>query len=90
MVTVANGQNGPVRHGCGVKIFEVPGHIENTPSPDRAKAEIVRNPAIRLGGALCQGDGTDNRPGQGEAPQEGHLQNHLVRCSRRISSFADT
>lgn len=79
MVAIANGQNRPVRHGSGIKILEVPGHIEDTPGPNGAEAKVIRNPAVCLGGALGQGDGADDGPGQGETAQEGHLQNHLVR-----------
>lgn len=74
MVAIANGQNRPVRHGSGIKILEVPGHIEDTPGPNGAEAKVIRNPAVCLGGALGQGDGADDGPGQGETAQEGNAE----------------
>lgn len=78
MITVADREQRPIRHRRSIKIFEVPGHIENTPFPNSTKAEIISNPAVCLGGALGKGDGADNRTGQGETTQERHLKNHLV------------
>lgn len=78
MVTVADGEQRPIRHGGGIKIFEIPGHIEDTPCPDRTKAQVVRDPAVSLGGTLSKGNTADDRPGQAEASQERHLEHHLV------------
>lgn len=78
MVAIPNREQRTVRHGGSIKIFEISGHIKNTPCPEGTEIEVVRDPAICLGGAFGQGDRPGDGPGQGETAQQSHLQNHLV------------
>lgn len=78
MVAVTNGKQRPIRHRGGIKILEIPGHIENTPCPDRTEAQVVRDPTISLRSTLGKGNTPDNRPGQTETSQERHLKHHLI------------
>lgn len=75
--TIPDRDHGTVRHGGCIKILEISGHVEDTPCPDGAKAEIISYAAVCLRCAFSEGYAPNDGPGQREASQERHLKDHL-------------